>query len=103
MRWKNQINAFLKKLRKMNYLLRNLNKILEKPKLRQVYLIFVESIFSYCIIDWGGAFNNAISQLEICQNQIIRIFLNKERMNSTKNVYRELNVLPLIINTYKYL
>jgi len=56
----------------MNYILRNLNKLLELPKLRQVYLILVESIISYGIIGWGGAFDNAISQLEIYQNQIIR-------------------------------
>jgi len=75
--------------------LRNLNKFLTLPKLRQVYIVLVESIISYGIIGWGGAFENTINHLQICQNQIIRLLLNKDRMYPTKNLYAELNVLPV--------
>jgi predicted component of type VI protein secretion system len=73
MKWKNRIEKLRKKLRKMMHILRNLNKVLELPKIRQVYLALVESIISYGIIDWSGAFENTISHLQICQNQIIRL------------------------------
>jgi len=43
MKWKNQINVLVVSLRKMNYIFRNLNKILELPNLHQVYLI-LESV-----------------------------------------------------------
>jgi len=46
MRWKTQIEQLRKKLRKMMYILRNLNKVLIIPKLRQVYTALVESIIS---------------------------------------------------------
>jgi len=95
MRWMNHIDLLTKKLRKMMYILRNLNKVLELPKLRQIYLALVESIISYGIIGWGGVFDNTLSQLQICQNQIIRSLLNKERMYPTRNLYTELNVLPV--------
>lgn len=77
MRWKTQIKQLRKKLRKMMYILRNLNKVLTVPKLRQIYTALVESIISYGIIGWGGAFQNTISHLQICQNQIIRLLINK--------------------------
>lgn len=52
----------------MNYILKNLNKILELPKSRQVYLVLIESIiksiisYGNSLIVWGGVFDNAISQ-----------------------------------------
>jgi len=61
--WDGRDKCLSKKLRKMNYILRIINKILELPKLCQVYLILVKSIISYGIIGWGGAFDNDISQL----------------------------------------
>lgn len=62
-----------KKLRKMMYVLRNSNKILELPKLRQIYLALVKSIISCGIIGWDRVFENTLSQLQICQYQIIRL------------------------------
>lgn len=44
-------DLLIKKLIKMMYTLRNLNKVLELPKLRQVYLALVESIIAYGLID----------------------------------------------------
>ena len=41
------------------------------------------------VIGWCGAFDNPISWLQICQNQIIKI------LHLTKNVYNKLNVLPV--------
>lgn len=79
----------------MKYILRNLNKVLTVPKLRQVYIALVESIISYGIIGWGGAFENTLSHLQIGQNQIIRLLLNKDHMYPTKNLYTELDVLPV--------
>jgi len=52
-RGKNQIEKLRKKLQKMMYILRNLNKVLNLPKLRQVYLALVESFISYGIIRGG--------------------------------------------------
>lgn len=62
----------------MIYTLRNLNKVLKQTKLYQVYLVLVESLISYGTIDQSGAFDNAISQLQVCQNQILRMLLNKK-------------------------
>jgi len=77
----------------MIYILRNFNKILELLKLWQIYLALVKSIISYGIIGWGRAFVNTLSQLQIFQNQIIRLLLNEERFHPTKKLYTELNIL----------
>jgi len=45
----------------MIYILRNLNKVLELSKIRQIYLALVESIISYKLIGWGGAIENTIA------------------------------------------
>jgi len=59
------------------YIFRNLNEVLELPKFQQIYLALMELIISYGIIDWGGVFENTLSQPQICQNQIIRLLLDK--------------------------
>lgn len=53
--WKNQNEQLIKKkLQKIMYILRNLNKVLKLPKLYQVYLELVQSIISYTIIGWDS-------------------------------------------------
>lgn len=73
----------------------NQNKVLELHKQSQVYLTFVESIISYDIIVCVGAFISSISQK--CQNQIIRIFFDKEKIYSIKNVFTS-----MLYITYTY-
>jgi len=54
----------------------------------------VKSITTYGIISWGGTFYNAIFQLQTCQNQAIRILLNKEQMSQHNiGIYTKLPVL----------
>lgn len=65
MRWENQINLLIKKLRKMIYTLRNPNKGLEKTEMCIIYITLVESLFFYSIIGRGGAFKNTMSQLHL--------------------------------------
>lgn len=76
-RRKNQINLLVttSKMGKMIYESKNLKKILKLPKLRQNNLTLVDPIISYSILGWGGTFYNAVYQLEISQNQIIRIII----------------------------
>lgn len=75
--WDERTKLIKKKLKKITFLQRNLNKDFGLPKLRQVYLALMESIITYGIIGWGGSFDNTISQLQICQNQIMIILYSK--------------------------
>jgi len=67
--------------------LRNQQNIIDNTNIitSSLLSIGIESIISSGTMNWGGAFDNATSHLEICQNPTIRIFLNKEQMYSTKN------------------
>jgi len=44
--------------------------ILDSTKLMQ-YLVLVESVITYGIVGWGGAFNNIVAELQDSQNQIL--------------------------------
>lgn len=70
-RWKNQINLFINKLKKIMYVIKNLNNVLKSPKLCQVYLVLVKSIIFYGVIG-RGAFDNTTS----LQLQTISIVLD---------------------------
>lgn len=53
MKLKEQINQLVKKLSKMIYILRNLNKVLELSTLCQVYFALVESLISHDCLGGG--------------------------------------------------
>lgn len=59
----------------MIYKLRNRNKVLKQTEFRQVYLTLVESLISYGIIGWAGAFDNAISQLQVVKIEFLEYCL----------------------------
>jgi len=48
-----------------------LREILDYKDIRIVYLTLFQSLITYGIIGWGGAHNNALLQLQKCQNTII--------------------------------
>ncbi|KAF0711369.1 myb-like protein D [Aphis craccivora] len=59
-------------------------------------LKYIAKIFQYGIRVWGGLTQKAIKPLQLQQNKIIRICLNKYSLEgSTSQNYKELKVLPI--------
>lgn len=64
--------------------------------IRNVYLSLYQAIFQYGIKVWGGLTQSALKPLQLQQNKIIRICLNKHKLEgSTLQNYKELRVLKI--------
>jgi hypothetical protein len=64
--------------------------------MRIIYFALYQSIYQYGLLVWGGLAKNILNTLQMNQNNIVRICLNKCTLEgSTKNNYRVLGVLPI--------
>lgn len=89
---KNNVRKLIHKF----YLLRGM---MSKNLLLMVYRTLVESLIRYGIIVWGGLYNNALRQLNVIQNFILKVIYNKNKHYPTALLYNEdiFNVRSLYI------
>ena len=87
--WQLHIDKIRAKLKSGCYILRILNSILSVSNLKMIY----HSIITYCIIFWGNSTgSNEVFKL---QKTAIRIITNTHSRTSCRNLFKELNILPL--------
>ena len=61
--------------------------------MRKIYFSYIHSIITYGIIFWGNsAASNEVFKL---QKRAIRIIINFHNRTSCRNLFKELNILPL--------
>ena len=91
-RLKNNVRKLIHKF----YLLRGM---MSKNLLIMVYRTLVESLIRYGIVVWGGLYNNALKQLNVIQNFILKVIYNKGKHYPTALLYNEdiFNVRSLYI------
>lgn len=75
--------------------MKELREILPFKDIRTIYLTLFESIISYGIIGWGGAYNNALLTLQKCQNTILRVAYKKNWRFPTEKLFEDFNVLNI--------
>ncbi|PNF19496.1 hypothetical protein B7P43_G02324, partial [Cryptotermes secundus] len=91
--WQTHIDQMIPKLNKASYIIRVLKPLLSLECLKTVYFSLVHSIISYGIIFWGSsAHAKIIFQI---QKRIIRIITNSRNIDSCRNLFKELHILPL--------
>lgn len=101
LRWNEHVNSITKKVRYITFKFYQLRYILNKKCLLDVYDALVESVIRYCIIIWGGLFNNVLKNLQTTQNTTLKVIFNKHRLYSTNALYTE-NRLMDVRNIYSY-
>lgn len=101
LRWNDHIEYITKKIRILIHKFYLLRGILNRKNLLMVYDSLVASITGYCVIVWGGLFKNALKNLQVTQNSILKIILNKPRLYNSTLLYKDANVFN-IKNTYAY-
>lgn len=101
LRWNEHVNSITKKVRYITSKFYQLRYILSKKCLLAVYDALVVSIIRYCIIIWGGLFNNVSKQLQVTQNTILKVMFKKSRLHSTNTLYAESKLFD-IRNIYSY-
>ena len=96
--WSDQIVSLTSKLNKACYAIRMVKSCLSLDVLWMIYFSYVHSTIAYGIIFWGNSHSSA-SIFKI-QKRIIRIINNSGRRDSCLKLFRELQILPLLPNTY---
>lgn len=89
LRWNVHAMYVVKRLRRLMYKFYQLRDILNKKNLLIIYNALIESILRYCITVWGGSYKNALKNLQVIQNSIIKIILKKNYRYSTDLLYTE--------------
>ena len=93
MSWKYHIEYISSKLSAICYIIRSLKPYTSINTLKMVYHSYFNSIINYGLPFWG----NSPQSIKIfrMQKNIIRIILGCRRRDSCRNLFRELEILPL--------
>jgi len=78
-----------------------MKQIFYPTHIKIVHKMLVESLIYYGIIRWGGVNKSNISQLQIAQNNILRIILSKNYYYNNISLYDDLKVLTVQTFFYK--
>ena len=93
MSWKDHVDVLSKKLNKACYALRSIKPLLSTDTLRMIYFSYVHSIMLYGIIFWGNS--HLINSVFKIQRRIIRIITNTGSRDSCRELFKQLQILPL--------
>lgn len=99
LKWNHHILALSKNIRKLIHKFYTLREIMGAGLLIDVYRAIVESLLRYAIVVWGGLYNNALQQLNVVQNFILKIIYKRNRTYPTEMLYNKelLNMRSLYI------
>lgn len=95
LRWNYQIQSIMQKLRGLAYKFKQIKPFMEIKHLKIIYTALVESILNYGIMGWGGVGQTYLKPLENLQKRILKIIFNKEKLFSTKLLFKEANLFSI--------
>jgi hypothetical protein len=95
LKWKEQIETTVKRLRKIIYILLKLRNIVNVKILRMIYFALAQSVLQYGLIGWGGTYKANLRNVEITQRLLLKIILKRPSDYSTKKLFNEINVMTL--------
>jgi len=91
--WKYHIGELTIRLNKACYAIRSIKLLMSLDVLRTTYFSYVHSIISYGIIFGGNSSHN--EEIFKIQKKIIRIIMNSSKNASCRQLFKELNILPI--------
>jgi len=91
--WKHCIGELTSRMNKACYAIRSIKPFMFLDVLNSTYFSYVQSIISYGIIFWGNSsYSDDIFKI---QKRIIRIIMNSSRNASCRQIFKDLNILPI--------
>jgi hypothetical protein len=93
--WSKHIFYIKNRLRKMIYVFSQLRDCLNIHEIRKVYFAYVQSVFMYGIIAWGGTYRSFVDAITITQKAIIKVCLGVDRRFSSDLVFERFQVLNI--------
>jgi len=92
--WNNHTDSIMKKMSKACYIIRNAKTCMSVSALKMIYHAFFHSVMSYGIIFWGNlSYNTMIFKV---QKKAIRIIEGCGNRVSCRNLFKKLQILPLV-------
>jgi len=85
----------INKVRKYIFAFRQLSDILNFNEIQAAYYAYVQSILSYGILSWGGAYISHINRLNITQKAILKAGFKKCKRYPTDLLFKETQILPV--------
>jgi len=89
LRWNEHVGYLSQNLRKLVYKFYQLRNILSFPILKMIYNSLVESVLRYCIVVWGGLYDEHLQALDVTQKYIIKVMMRKPKRYSTNLLFTE--------------
>jgi hypothetical protein len=90
--WKSHIDWLMSKLSSACYVIRAVKPYVTQETLRMIYFSYVHSVMTDGIIFWGNSHSIHIFRL---QKRTVRIITNSTGRDSCRELFRNLNILPL--------
>jgi hypothetical protein len=91
--WKYHINELTSRLNKACFAIRPVRPFMSLDILRSTYFSCVHSIISYGLIFWGtSSYSKDMFKI---QKRIIRVIMNSQRSDSCRELFKQLDILPL--------
>jgi hypothetical protein len=91
--WKHHIGELTSRLNKACYAIRLIKPFMSINVLRSTYFSYAQLVISYEIIFWGNSsYSEDIFKI---QKRIIRIIMNSSRNASCRQLFKDLNILPI--------
>ena len=91
--WKHHIGELSSRMNKACYAIRSFKLFMSLDVLRSTYFSYGQSIIPYGIIFWANSsYSDDIFKI---QKRIIRIIMNSSRNASCRQLFKDLNIVPI--------
>lgn len=95
LKWKVHTDFVIGKLAGLIRRFYQIRDILSYNSLRMVYISLAESMITYCILIWGGLFQDSIKNLYIMQKGLLKILFKKDKSFPSEVLFSEISVLSV--------
>jgi len=92
--WKPHIDHLINKLSTACYIIRSVKPYVNANAIIMIYHFLFHAVMTYGIIFWGKSFHSI--QVFRMQKKAIRIIMGHGNRESCRNLFKELNILPLM-------
>ena len=93
--WKSHISEICNSLRRYFPIFYNIRSYLQLENCRSIYYAYIYSRIKYGIPIYGMANTGDLKPIQILQNKLMKVILNKNYMFSTNQLHTELKILKI--------
>lgn len=93
--WSAHIDLVGNRIRKLTWIFKTLRHVASVSLLTRIYVTLAQSIITYCIPIWGGAFKTKFIDIERSQRHLIKVMFFKPYRFPTDKLYKMSNLLTV--------